>query len=149
MRCFELVVFDWDGTLADSTGVIVTSLLNAFADLALPVPAVERARHVIGLGMADALAYMAPGLATSDYSRLADRYRWHFLKQKTELYPGTEKLLRGLRDRGYRLAVATGKSKRGLERSLSELALLQYFDGWRCADMCAPKPAPDMLNELI
>ena len=75
MRCFELVVFDWDGTLADSTGVIVTSLLNAFADLALPVPAVERARHVIGLGMADALAYMAPGLATSDYSRLSDRYQ--------------------------------------------------------------------------
>ena len=149
MQRFELLVFDWDGTLADSTGAIVACLQSAFADLGMPVPAPERARHIIGLGMEDALAFMAPGLPRSDYSRLADRYRAHFVRHSTVLYDGTEAMLAGLLERGHRLAIATGKSRRGLERSLSELGLTRYFSAWRCADMCASKPAPDMLHELI
>jgi len=149
MRCFELLVFDWDGTLADSTGAIVACLQQACADLGLPIPASERARHVIGLGLEDSLAYIAPDLPRGDYGKLADRYRLHFLRQSTGLYPGTEAMLADLLERGHRMAIATGKSSRGLERSLSELGLTRYFSAWRCADQCTPKPAPDMLTELM
>lgn len=148
MRRFDLLVFDWDGTLSDSTGAIVACLQQACADLNLPIPADERARHVIGLGLEDSLAYIAPGLARGDYGRLADRYRAHFLKQTTGLYAGSEALLVDLLERGHRLAIATGKSSRGLERSLSALGIAGYFSAWRCADQCAPKPAPEMLTEL-
>ena len=149
MRRYDLLVFDWDGTLSDSTGAIVACLRQACADLELPIPEADRARHVIGLGLEDALAFIAPGLARADYGKLAERYRIHFLRQSTGLYAGTEALLDDLLLRGYRLAIATGKSSRGLERSLSELGIGRFFSGWRCADQCAPKPAPDMLTELI
>lgn len=149
MRCFDLLVFDWDGTLADSTGAIVACLQQACADLGLPIPSAERGRHIIGLGLEDALAYLVPDLPRSEYAKLADRYRTHFVRQSTGLYPGTETMLSGLQDRGYQMAIATGKSRRGLERSLSELGLTRYFSAWRCADQCTPKPAPDMLTELM
>ncbi len=149
MRHFEVLVFDWDGTLSDSTGAIVACLQQACADLDLPVPASARARHIIGLGLEDALAYIVPDLPRSEYAKLADCYRAHFLRQTTGLYPGTESMLAGLQDRGHQLAIATGKSRRGLERSLSELGLARYFSSWRCADQCTPKPAPDMLTELM
>ena len=148
LRRFELLVFDWDGTLSDSTGAIVACLQQACVDLNLPVPDPERARYVIGLGLEDSLAFIAPGLARGDYGRLADRYRVHYLKQTTALYPGTEALLIELIERGHRLAIATGKSHRGLERSLADLGIARYFSAWRCADQCAPKPAPEMLTEL-
>lgn len=149
MRRYELLVFDWDGTLSDSTGAIVACLQQACADLELPVPASDKARHVIGLGLEDALAYIVPGLARADYGKLADRYRQHFLRQSTGLYAGTEALLGDLLGRGHQLAIATGKSSRGLARSLEELGIAHYFTAWRCADQCAPKPAPDMLAELM
>jgi phosphoglycolate phosphatase len=149
MRRFELLVFDWDGTLSDSTGAIVACLQQACADLDLPVPDEDKARHVIGLGLEDALAFIAPGLARADYGKLAERYRLRFITQTTGLYPGTEALLGQLIARGHRLAIATGKSSRGLQRSLSELGIARYFSAWRCADQCAPKPAPDMLTELM
>lgn len=149
MSRFELLVFDWDGTLADSTGAIVACLQQSCADLGLPVPTAERARHIIGLGLDDALAYIVPDLQRSEYAKLADRYRTHFIRQSTGLYPGTEAMLQALRNCGFRMAIATGKSRRGLERALSELGLTDYFSAWRCADQCTPKPAPDMLTELM
>lgn len=148
MRRFDLLVFDWDGTLSDSTGAIVTCLQQACADLDLPVPEEEKARHVIGLGLEDALAFIVPGLARSDYGNLAERYRLRFMRQTPGLYPGTQTMLESLIERGHQLAIATGKSSRGLQRSLSELGISRYFSAWRCADQCAPKPAPDMLTEL-
>lgn len=148
---FELVVFDWDGTLIDSAGAIVACIQAACRDLGLPVPDDERASHVIGLGLADALAHAVPTLPPTEYGRLAERYRLHFLARDAALplFPGTREMLAALRTRGHTLAIATGKSRAGLARALQTTALAALFDATRCADQTAPKPAPDMLLELI
>ena len=148
---FELVVFDWDGTLIDSAGAIVACIQDACRDLGLPVPAAERASHVIGLGLADALAHAVPTLPPAEYGRLAERYRVHFLARDAALplFPGTREMLEALRQRGHALAIATGKSRAGLARALQTTALAELFDATRCADQTAPKPEPDMLLELM
>lgn len=148
---FELLVFDWDGTLIDSAGAIATCIQEAARDLGLAVPDDERARHVIGLGLADALAYAVPDLPVSEYGRMADRYRHHFMARDADLplFAGTRELLESLQAGGFRLAIATGKSKAGLARGLEHLGLQGIFAATRCADQCAPKPAPDMLIELM
>ena len=148
---FELLVFDWDGTLMDSAGAIVASIQASCRDLGLPVPERERASHVIGLGLKDALAYAVPELPPSDYGRLAERYRHHYLARDPdiELFPGMHEMLSGLKQRGYLLAVATGKTRAGLERVLEATQLKQYFDASRCADETHSKPHPAMLQELM
>lgn len=150
-RRFELVVFDWDRTLIDSAGAIAACIQAACRDLGLPVPDDERASHVIGLGLGDALAYAVPSLPVSEYGRLAERYRVHFLARDPELplSPGTRPMLQALRDRGHALAIATGKSRAGLARALAQTGLAGLFDATRCADQCASKPAPQMLLELM
>ena len=121
-RRFELLIFDWDGTLIDSAGAIVASLQTACRELGLPVPSEERARHIIGLGLSDSLAYVLPGVAPEVYPRVAERYGHHFRLRDphTPLFPGVEPALYALRETGYLLAVATGKSRRGLERARSD-----------------------------
>lgn len=148
---FELIVFDWDGTLMDSAGVIVASIQAACRDLGLPVPDDERAAHVIGLGLADALSYAIPGLPPGEYRSVAERYRHHFLLRDPHipLFPGTHEMLAGLQERGHLLAIATGKSANGLERALHTTGVAHFFVASRCADQCASKPAPDMLHELM
>ena len=148
---FDLVVFDWDGTLIDSAGAIVGCIQAACRDLGLPVPEPERARHVIGLGLADSLSHAIPGLPPSEYPRVAERYRHHFtaVDANLSLFPGTREMLAGLRGNGHALAIATGKSRAGLARALANTGLKDLFDATRCADQCAPKPAPDMLLELL
>jgi phosphoglycolate phosphatase len=148
---YSLLVFDWDGTLIDSAGAIVWCIQSACRDLGLPVPDDARASHVIGLGLHDALAYAIPGLAPGEYGRVVERYRHHFLSRDPQipLFPGAEAMLSGLRDRGHVLAVATGKSRAGLARALDNTGLRPLFASSRCADQCAPKPAPDMLRELM
>ena len=148
---FELLVFDWDGTLMDSAGAIVTSIQESCRDLGLPVPERERAAHVIGLGLNDALAYAVPELAPSEYGRLAERYRHHYLARDPdiELFPGMREMLALLKHRGHVLALATGKSRVGLERVLEATQLKQYFDSSRCADETHSKPHPAMLQELM
>jgi phosphoglycolate phosphatase len=148
---FELLVFDWDGTLVDSAGHIVASLQAAFRDLDLPAPSPEAARHVIGLGLQDALAYLDPGLASSRYREVADRYSAHFLAghEDIELFPMVEEGIPALNRDGYLLAVATGKSRRGLDRALQSTALGAHFHASRCADEGFPKPHPDMLETLM
>jgi phosphoglycolate phosphatase len=148
---YELLVFDWDGTLIDSAGAIVWCIQSACRDLGLPVPDDARASHVIGLGLRDALAYAVPGLPPEDYGRVVERYRSHFLARDAEipLFPGAEAMLSGLRERGHVLAIATGKSRAGLARALENTGLRPLFASSRCADQCAPKPAPDMLLELM
>jgi phosphoglycolate phosphatase len=150
-RRFELVVFDWDGTLIDSAGAIVACMQAACRDLGVPVPDDDRASHVIGLGLVDALSYAVPALPPSEYGRLAERYRVHFLARDAglPLFPGTRAMLEGLRDRGHALAIATGKSRAGLARALEATGLAELFDATRCADQCASKPAPGMLLELM
>jgi phosphoglycolate phosphatase len=148
---YDLLVFDWDGTLIDSAGTIVASIQAACRDLGLPVPEQSRARHVIGLGLQDALAYAIPGLPASDYDRVVERYRYHFLAKDPELrlFPGARTMLGALKDRGHVLAIATGKSRVGLARALDNTESRVFFSASRCADQCASKPAPDMLYELM
>lgn len=149
-RRFDLIVFDWDGTLSDSTAHITYSIQAACRDLRLPVPADDAASHVIGLGLRDALQSVTPSLPPEDYPRLAERYRFHYLtgEPKLALFRGAREMLQRLRDAGYFLAVATGKSRVGLNRALDATRLGPLFDATRCADETFSKPHPAMLYEL-
>ena len=148
---FELLVFDWDGTLMDSTALIVASLQAACSDLGLPVPTDERAQHIIGLGLHDALAHVLPGVAPAEYPRVAERYGHHFRLRdpETPLFAGAEATLRELAAAGHRLAIATGKSRRGLDRALGQTGLAPLFAATRCGDESASKPDPGMLIDLM
>ena len=135
-RNFDLLAFDWDGTLMDSAAAIAASLQSACRDLNLPVPDEEQARYVIGLGLNDAMAHILPELDPAQYPRLVERYRIHFLWHDagTSLFPGVAEAVAALHDSGFLLAVATGKSRRGLERALGATGLKRYFHATRCAD---------------
>lgn len=147
---YELIVFDWDGTLLDSAGAIVRSIQAACADLDLPVPDDARARHVIGLGLADAMRHAVPDLRPEDTQAMVDRYRFHYLSgdHALTLFPGVPEMLARLREAGHLLAIATGKSRLGLERALDHSGLRPLFHASRCADECHSKPHPQMLDEL-
>jgi phosphoglycolate phosphatase len=148
---FDLLVFDWDGTLMDSAAHIASALQSAFRDLGLPVPSTAAARHVIGLGLEDAMMYLNPGLDRARYAEMADRYRVHFLAgdQDVGLFPAVATGIAALNQNGYLMAVATGKSRRGLDRSLSATGLVSYFHASRCADEGFPKPHPEMLQMIM
>jgi phosphoglycolate phosphatase len=148
---YSLIVFDWDGTLLDSAGGIVECIQQAARDLRLPVPARETASHVIGLGLHESLRTAVPTLPEDQYREFAEAYRRHFLARQGSmaLFPGVRELLQDLHAAGYRLAVATGKSRRGLEHALDSTALRRYFAASRCADETNPKPHPAMLLELM
>lgn len=148
---YSLIVFDWDGTLLDSAGGIVECIQEAARDLRLPVPARETASHVIGLGLHDSLRAAVPTLPEDQYREFAEAYRRHFLARQGSmaLFPGVRELLQDLHAAGYRLAVATGKSRRGLDHALDSTALRRYFAASRCADETNPKPHPAMLLELM
>ncbi len=148
---FELLVFDWDGTLTDSSDLIVASMQVACADIGLPVPDAQQVRYIIGLGFKEALAHLLPELPSSDYPRVIERYRHHFLSRDAPIpvYPGAIETIQKLYESGFLLAVATGKSRRGLNRDFYETGLGQYFHSSRCADECVSKPNPAMLLELI
>jgi len=148
---YPLLVFDWDGTLIDSAPAIVACIQAACRDLGLTVPDEARASHVIGLGLKDALSYAIPGLPADDYGRVVEAYRRHFLVRDPgiPLFPGAQAMLADLKARGHILAIATGKSRAGLERALDNTGLRPLFAASRCADECASKPAPDMLSELM
>lgn len=148
---YELIVFDWDGTLLDSAGAIVHAIQSACHDLGLPAPDDARARHVIGLGLADALRHAVPELTVERYPQMAERYRTHYLAgdERLNLFPGVSDMLDRLRAAGHTLAIATGKSRHGLDRALDHSGLRPYFLGTRCADECRSKPHPQMLEELL
>ncbi|OHC63437.1 MAG: HAD family hydrolase [Rhodocyclales bacterium GWA2_65_20] len=148
---FELIVFDWDGTLMDSAGLIVSSVQAAARDLGLAPPSDERARHIIGLGLIDALRHALPDLEPSRYEDVAERYRHYYLSRDHELvlFAGVQELIGKLARAEYRLGVATGKSRKGLDRALDGSGLGTYFHGTRCADECHSKPHPQMLEELM
>lgn len=148
---FELIVFDWDGTLLDSTGAIVACIKAAAADLGLEPPSDERARHIIGLGLIDALRHALPDLPQERYRDVAQRYREHYLARDNELllFEGAEALVDELAGAGYMLAVATGKTRMGLDRAFAVSGLGARFHASRCADECHSKPHPQMLEELM
>ena len=148
---YRLVVFDWDGTLMDSAGGIVACIQAASREMGLEIPSKERASHVIGLGLHDSLRYAVPGLPESGYRQFAELYRKHFQARSGAmlLFSGVPELLARLRDDGYQLAVATGKSRKGLDRALEDSGVSAFFVASRCADETEPKPSPAMLRELM
>lgn len=150
-RRFGLIVFDWDGTLADSTTPIAEALQHACRDLGLPVPDDVAARHVIGLGLSDAMKHVAPALSPERYPEMGAHYRRHYLEREAAipLFAGVRELLDELDAAGYLLGVATGKTRAGLARVLEKNGLRGLFHATRCADEGLPKPHPDMLLHLM
>ena len=147
---FNLIVFDWDGTLMDSTSAIVKSLQDSAVDLGLPTPDRKKAAHVIGLGLREALETVLPDVSPEYYPKLVERYRTHFLKNSVSLslFDGVREMLDDLKNQDYLLAIATGKSRAGLNRAIDEVGLQGYFDASRTADETHSKPHPAMLHEL-
>lgn len=149
---FRLLVFDWDGTLMDSEARIVESALIAIGELKLPPRTRDAIRDIIGLGLPEAMQALYPELPGSNHASLIERYRTHFLAEggvPMPLFPGARETLDTLRARGHMLAVATGKSRRGLDRALAETGLAPLFAATRCADETRSKPDPRMLLEIM
>ena len=135
----------------DSTGAIVASIKAAARDLGIEPPSDERASHIIGLGLIDALRHALPDLPAERYREVAQRYRHHYMARDHELllFDGAERLIAELADAGYMLAVATGKTRAGLDRAFEVSGLGHRFHGSRCADECHSKPHPQMLEQLM
>ena len=150
-RRFDLIAFDWDGTLFDSTAIIVRCIQAAVRDVGGTVPTDKEAAYVIGMGLMQALAHAAPDVPPEKYTELGNRYRFHYIQHQDDLslFDGVLPLLNDLRERGHLLAVATGKSRRGLDEALHTVQLKGVFDGSRTADQTAGKPHPLMLQELM
>jgi phosphoglycolate phosphatase len=150
-RRFDLIAFDWDGTLYDSTKIIVRCIQRAVVDVGGVMPTDKAAAYVIGMGLMQALAHAAPDVPKERYGALGERYRHHYLAHQDDLslFEGVLPLLQDLKDRQHWLAVATGKSRRGLDDALRTVQLKGLFDGSRTADETAGKPHPRMLHELM
>jgi len=150
-RQFDLIVFDWDGTLFDSTALITRCIQAACADVGVAVPSDKDASYVIGMGLVEALQHAAPGLPRERYPDLGNRYRHHYFARQHEivLFDGTVAMLQSLKARNHWLGIATGKSRRGLDEALNSVQLKGVFDGTRTADETASKPNPQMLLELM
>ncbi len=150
-RQYELIAFDWDGTLFDSTAIITRSIQEAVRDVGGTVPSDKEASYVIGMALTQALAHAAPDVPPDQYPLLGDRYRHHYMAHQNDLslFGGVLELLAELKQRHHWLAVATGKSRRGLDEVLHTVQLKGMFDGSRTADETAGKPHPRMLQELM
>jgi phosphoglycolate phosphatase len=151
-RRYDVIILDWDGTLMNSAPRIVAAMQAAIAGTGLPARSDEQIRELIGLGLDDALGRLFPGLDLESARAALAQYRQRFLAPPAEavsLFPGVETALQQLDASGYRLAIATGKSRRGLDRELNETGLARLFGVSRCADECASKPDPQMLEEIL
>lgn len=146
-----LVVFDWDGTLMDSTGAITHSIQSAARDLGLMVPDRKQASWVIGLGLRDSLKYAVPDLPEDRLSAFVERYRYHYLHCEPALgaFEGVVPMLERLKSLGIPMAIATGKSRLGLNRVLEQTGWRHFFADTRTADEGHPKPHPWMLLDLL
>lgn len=148
----KLVIFDWDGTVMDSVPKIVRSLQIAAARCDVPVPPAHEAKQIIGLSLGPAMNVLFPGASQAVRDTLAEQYKHAYLHlddTPTPFFTGAEPLFQTLKQRGYRLAVATGKARRGLDRVLHETATGHYFCATRCADEAESKPHPLMLQQLL
>ena len=150
-RQFDLIAFDWDGTLFDSTAIIVRCIQSAVRDVGGTVPSDSAASYVIGMGLMQALAHAAPDVPQERYPQLGERYRHHYLAHQRDitLFDGVLGMLGDLKARHHWLTVATGKSRRGLDEALHAVELQGLFDGSRTADETAGKPSPLMLEQLM
>ena len=150
-RQFDLIAFDWDGTLFDSTALITRCIQAAVVDVGGRPPSDKDAAYVIGLGLMQALAHAAPDVPQHKYAELGARYKHYYSAHQHDisLFAGILPLLADLKARNHVLAVATGKSRRGLNDALKSVELQGVFDGSRTADETAGKPHPLMLQELM
>lgn len=150
-RRFDLIAFDWDGTLFDSTALITRCIQNAVRDVGGVVPSDKDAAYVIGMGLMQALAHAAPDVPVDRYPELGARYRHHYIAHQNDisLFDGVLVMLSDLKSRQHVLTVATGKSRQGLDEALQAVELKGMFDGSRTADETAGKPEPRMLQELM
>ena len=150
-RRFDLIAFDWDGTLYDSTQIIVRCIQSAVVDVGGQKPTDEQAAYVIGMALMPALAHAAPDVPKEKYPMLGERYRHYYAAHHNDLslFDGILPMLQALREKQHLLTVATGKSRKGLDDALHQVALRGMFDGSRTADETAGKPNPRMLNELM
>ena len=150
-RQFDLIAFDWDGTLFDSTAIITRCIQRAVVDVGGQEPTREAASYVIGMALMPALAHAAPDVPKEQYPALGERYRYHYMQHQNDisLFDGVLDLLHDLKARHHWLTVATGKSRRGLNEALQAVELRNMFDGSRTADETAGKPNPRMLHELM
>ncbi|MCC2677299.1 MAG: phosphoglycolate phosphatase-like protein [Ramlibacter sp.] len=150
-RRVDLIAVVWDGTLFDSTRIIVRCIQRAVADVGGIVPSDTAASYVIGMGLMEALAHAAPDVPRERYAELGASYRRHYMAHQDDLslFPGVLPMLEALRERQHWLAVATGKSRRGLDEVLQTAQLQGLFNGSRTADETAGKPDPRMLHELM
>jgi phosphoglycolate phosphatase len=151
-RSYELIIFDWDGTLMDSAATIVHCFERAYADAGVSYPGDAAVRRIIGLGLTEAIAALLPDADAGTRVRVLDGYRHYFLGLDAEsmsLFPGVREGLAALTAQGNLLAIATGKSRRGLDRVLGHCGLGEYFVATRCADEAFSKPHPRMLEDIL
>ncbi|MCW8884455.1 MAG: HAD-IA family hydrolase [Motiliproteus sp.] len=149
---FKFLIFDWDGTLIDSAARIISSMQKAAEDVGMPHPSDKSVKNIIGLGLPEALQEIFPGIETEQIQQMREKYSHFYLeadRTPTNLFPGVEEGLRRLNAKGYRMAVATGKSRRGLDRVFEQTGLGELFHHSRCADETRSKPHPLMLHELL
>ena len=148
---FDLIVFDWDGTIINSTGLIAECIQLAAAEVSFKVPTTIEAKHIIGLSLQQSIAALFPGISDDDFKRFAEAFRAHYVPRDDEppLYDGIPELLESLQHPDRFLAVATGKPRAGLERAFGYTGLKPHFHYTRCADEGFPKPNPDMLFKLM
>lgn len=147
-----LCIFDWDGTLSDSTAKIVSCMQAAAKDENLPVLSFERTASIIGLGLPEAVADLYPQADSAQLEKVRRGYSEHYIKADvvpSSFFSGVMHGLEDLKAKGYKIAVATGKSRKGLDRVLNNLELQDFFHSSRCADETRSKPHPQMLNELL
>jgi phosphoglycolate phosphatase len=146
-----LYIFDFDGTLVDSVDGIVAAMQAAISDTSLPQRSHAQVSNIIGLGLTEALQTLFPGIDGDKAEQAAERYSHHFINDHSGLvlFKGVESVLQSLKESGHSLAIATGKSRRGLNRVFGSSSLQQYFLYSRCADETKSKPDPLMLIELL
>ena len=150
-RNYDLIAFDWDGTLFDSTAIITKCIQEAVRDVGGATPSDEAASYVIGMALIPALAHAAPDVPPEKYPELGARYRHHYLARQHDisLFDGVLAMLADLKSRQHILTVATGKSRKGLDDALHAVELKGLFHGSRTADETRGKPHPLMLHELM
>jgi phosphoglycolate phosphatase len=148
---YQLIIFDWDGTIINSQAHILTCMKNAMQDENLPAPDDESIRHIIGLSLDRAILALYPHLDHATVDRISNHYRRHFFadSNQSELFEGVAETIQDLHASGYFLAVATGKGRRGLDLALKNTGLEPFFHITRCADETRSKPDPMMLDEIL
>jgi phosphoglycolate phosphatase len=152
VNSIKLLVFDWDGTLADSTASIVTAMQAAIIETGMECRNDDSIKDIIGLGLLEAVNTLFPDENHADKQTLVDQYRIHYTlsnQGKTILFPGVRNTLNNLKTKGYHLAIATGKSRKGLNNALMETCVEDYFHFSRCADEALSKPHPQMLLDIM